>query len=107
MSKVTVGRVDKTNLDENAIRVRIDRNTPLGNSIAVQGDVTRKEAIAAYKGYFDHNMKRKSSKVYQKIQNIKEILDSGFDVELTCWCSPKDCHGDVIKEYLDKKMGLE
>ena len=72
MSKVTVGRVDKINLDENTIRVRIDRNTPLGNPIVVKGDVTRKEAIAAYKGYFDHNMKRKGSKVYQKVQSIKK-----------------------------------
>ena len=104
MPKVTVGRIDRINLDENTIRVRIDRNTPLGNPIRVDEAVTRKEAIEAYRGYFNYTIKKRSSELHKKIHSILKILDEWHDVELTCWCSPKACHGDVIKEYLDKRI---
>ena len=39
--------------------------------------------------------------VSQKLYEQNEIvLKLGEDINLVCFCKPKACHGDVIKEYI-------
>lgn len=54
----------------------------------------RNEAIEKYREYF-----------YDRIENDSEFLDEVLrlkDKVLGCYCKPLDCHGDIIKEFLDK-----
>lgn len=40
--------------------------------------------------------------MYKEILRIKELLDSGKNVALSCWCSPLPCHAEVIAEAVQK-----
>ena len=76
--------------------ITIDRHTLFGNQFHINDDMSREEVIQAYRSYFYHRL----------------ILDWYFKRELMklkgqilgCWCKPLPCHGDVIAEYLNKKV---
>lgn len=80
----------------------IDRDTEFGNPFRLKkdgGDYTREESVEAYREWFK-----------QKIQSDPEFQKSVDDLRgetLGCWCKPKQCHGDVILDYLRGNMDLE
>jgi len=42
---------------------------------------------------------------YDRIENDPEFLDEVLllkDKVLGCYCAPLSCHGEIIKEFLDK-----
>lgn len=41
-----------------------------------------------------------------ELQRIKQLAEKG-DVNLVCFCSPKACHGDVIKEIVEQYIKEE
>ena len=68
---------------------------------------TRKEAIQRFKEYFDKKMNPIYD--YEKgdlYNNMHELLDLAKkqDINLVCYCKPQPCHGDIIKEWLDKEL---
>lgn len=92
--------------------VYIGRGSVLGNpythdgkksSLAKLSFKTREEAINAYKSYFqvmyenDLEFKLTIDQIYNKYKN-------GEDIYLQCFCKPLECHGDFIKEFLEKKL---
>lgn len=63
----------------------------------------RNDAIDKYSYYFD--LMYGSNKTFtQAIDEIYEVYKSGDDVFLGCFCKPLRCHGDVIKEKLEKRL---
>ena len=63
----------------------------------------RDDAIDKYSYYFD--LMYGSNKTFtQAIDEIYEVYKSGDDVFLGCFCKPLRCHGDVIKEKLEKLL---
>ena len=92
--------------------VYIGRGSVLGNPYTYDGKKsslsklsfkTREEAINAYKLYFqamyesDLEFKLTVDQIYDKYKN-------GEDIYLQCFCKPLACHGDFIKEFLEKKL---
>lgn len=92
----------------------IGRGSPVGNLFSHLNEKgsyydivhvdTREEAIENYKKiqfpfeYENHREFREYiDKMYEKFKN-------GEDIYLGCFCKPKSCHGDVIKEYLEKRF---
>ena len=63
----------------------------------------RDEAVSNYAIYFDamygHNIE--FTKI---IDEIYEKYKNGEEVYLGCWCSPKSCHGDVIRQKLQQRL---
>ena len=56
---------------------------------------SRKEAIEKYESYLLN-----SPKMLEKLPELK------FK-KLGCWCSPKSCHGDILKKYVSRlEQGL-
>lgn len=54
----------------------------------------RAEALKEYGDYF-----------YQRIRSDKDFLNKIMDLQgkvLGCFCKPKDCHGDIIVDFLEK-----
>ena len=39
-----------------------------------------------------------------EIDKIYEKYKSGEDIFLECYCKPKRCHGDIIKEKLERRL---
>lgn len=64
--------------------VRIDRSTKWGNPFRVGKDGTREEVIQKYaRRIWDNNL----------VENLPEL----YEQVLGCHCSPKLCHGDVLR----------
>ena len=64
---------------------------------------TRDEAIELYDHYFD--VMYSGNIEYKKlIDEIYEKYKNGVDVYLECYCAPLRCHGDIIKEKLQKRL---
>jgi len=71
----------------------IGRGSLFGNPYKINRYTTREESIKLFKDYF-----------FNKItvdKNFRDNVESLKDKTLVCFCKPKDCHGDVIIDYLD------
>lgn len=67
----------------------------LGNPYKVGEDGGREEVIEKFREDF-----------YEKLETDEEFRKKVEQLEgttLACYCKPKACHGDVIKEYIQNK----
>jgi hypothetical protein len=74
----------------------VGRPTILGNLFSIDFGKCD-EAIERYKVWFDSV---KESPEYKRTLDLlyEEALKG--ELRLSCWCSPKSCHADVIRHYL-------
>lgn len=78
----------------------IDRRSSLGNPYFIG---SRKKVIKLYKKWFKLQVKKDSwCSANKELTLIKKALKKYGKVRLFCWCSPKKCHGDIIKKWLIK-----
>ena len=87
--------------------VYIGRPSIYGNPFVVDvlHGMSREQSIRMNKGYF--NRRLLTDQEFQLA--VMRILHKArvHDVYLVCWCAPLDCHGRVIKEYIDSIMENE
>lgn len=74
------------------------RGSPLGNKYHIDKNVNRDVVITLYKDWFYKNLKNKSVNDY--LQKIIIQLELDGYVNLGCFCAPKKCHCEIIREYL-------
>ena len=63
---------------------------------------TRAEAIDLYAIYFEKMLN--NSEFKKELEKLLNFFKKTNKLYLVCYCKPKRCHGDVIKEYLIKKL---
>mgnify|MGYP001558162244 CR=1 FL=1 len=81
------------NIYKNKYDIYIGRPNYFGNPFVIGIDGTRKTVIKLYKEWFYKEIKINS--IFKtKILELKGKI-------LGCYCSPKECHGDIITEYLN------
>lgn len=86
-------RTTVANIKGSQFDVLIDRRTEFGNPYKMKSEKDRRLVILRYRKYF-----------YKKIIKDPEFLSAVAELRgkvLGCWCKPKDCHGDVIAQYLN------
>lgn len=76
------------------------RPSVLGNPFKLNKESEREEVIAKYREWLKERIRQFDIEVTLELYRLKEIADKG-DLVLICWCSPKHCHAEVIKEYLE------
>lgn len=81
-------------------RFYIGRPSLLGNPFVVGDDGDRDECVDKYAEWIKKEIHRKGNRVYPAIVNIVEALTVQCYVELECFCAPKRCHGEVIREIV-------
>jgi len=87
------------NLSSEKADRRIDRTTKFGNPFRLEkdgGKYSRAESIQKYREWF-YNRIQEDPEFRKEVEDLKGL-------RLGCWCKPKDCHGDIIKEYLDEEV---
>ena len=47
-----------------------------------------------------------NTEVIEELKKIKQLADRPEGVVLGCYCSPKRCHGDEIKEVIENDKYL-
>lgn len=82
--------------------VYIGRPSPLGNPHKMGRDMTREAAVYLYKEDLHAKLAAGDEAVINELERIGAMVldNSGEPVCLVCFCAPKACHGDVIKEVI-------
>lgn len=95
----------------------IGRGSPLGNPFtSIKNRKTkaqftcenREESVEKYKEYLLQAIKDKNPTICNKLNEIyiaaKKAKENNSIVYLVCFCAPKLCHGDVLKEIINQKL---
>lgn len=82
------------------ILVKIDRSSIFGNPFYMASESERDKVCESYRKYFNRQMEIKRD-YYKAVQSLYKTAKTS-DVALGCWCAPKRCHGDTIKEFLER-----
>ncbi len=73
--------------------IYIGRGSPFGNPFVIGKDGTREEVIEKYRSYFKGKLEDPT---------FRTMVLRLRGKRLGCFCKPKACHGDIIKEWLDE-----
>ena len=79
----------------------VDRSSPVGNPYQLLSEATRDLCINAYGRYFEIMVRRKIDREFMNYLRLiyKAYIDHG-EVRLFCWCAPKRCHAEVIRDFI-------
>lgn len=86
----------------NETLIKIDRSSLLGNPYYMQYEGQRDEVCDKYETYFKDKIKS-DRKFIEELNTICEIAKSR-NIALGCWCYPKRCHAETIKEYIENTL---
>ncbi len=91
-----------TNRHKGGKGMYIGRGTALGNPFQ---DGTRADKIRRFRRHAIGLLKSgQPSDFLKAMQELKARYDAGEDVEITCSCAPKACHGDIIVELIEEGL---
>lgn len=63
---------------------------------------TRKEAVDNYIQHFTQQYKN-NAEFREIVDHLTELHKQGQDINLVCFCAPQECHGDIIKKFIEFK----
>ena len=104
--------IHKKNTDKYKNVFYVGRGSALGNPYtSIHGRETlaefvvesREESIRLFKEYLLKCIDEKKEKVCNALNEIY-TLSIKENVYLSCYCKPKSCHGDVIKEIIESRF---
>jgi hypothetical protein len=81
--------------------VYVGRPSVLGNpfKIGKDGTTTREDAIRRYDEWFNNQL-QSSVQIEEAVIQCLSTLYKTKKLTLICWCYPKSCHADIIKNKL-------
>jgi|GEM_PF-3489226 len=86
------------------------KHSPLGNPFSHLAKTpkeflckNREESIQKYRVWLHQKIKEKNKAITTELNKIYKAAKQG-DVYLVCFCSPKPCHGQVIRELINEKL---
>lgn len=86
---------------------RCDRSSPVGNPFLMLDSSTeeRDRVCDLYYDYFQKNLNPDDSP-YGFLEYLDQILQAASerDITLGCWCAPKRCHCETIKDYVEREV---
>jgi hypothetical protein len=104
--------IHKKDTDKYENVIYIGRGSNLGNpytsiknreTLAEYTVDSRAESIECFRKYLNDCIERRDEKICVTLNQIYKLAISD-EVYLSCYCKPKSCHGDVIKEIIELKI---
>ena len=98
------------NPNENETDIYIGRGSVLGNPYTSISDKqtkakyitnSREESIEFYEIYLREKIKEKDKVICSELNRLW-LLSKTKDLNFVCFCSPKKCHGDIIKKIIEE-----
>jgi uncharacterized protein YeaO (DUF488 family) len=99
---IKIGNIKTYKKDDDYISIKIDRSSPLGNPFYMQDESKRDYVCDKYEEYFNNKINDNDIVFMKELDKIYNLAINN-DIVLLCWCSPKRCHGETIKRYLEKR----
>lgn len=75
----------------------------LANPYSINKNNNREQVIEKYKIWLDELLLEGNNEVSKEFNRLVEIAKEQ-DIYLVCYCRPKDCHGDYIKELIEVRL---
>lgn len=85
--------------------VRVDRASALGNPFRMANESERNKVCDLYKEWFNTQIETGNKLVINELNRLYFLYKEYGELNLYCWCYPKRCHAEVIKEYLEWLLG--
>jgi len=83
---------------------RIDRSSPVGNKFLMINEGERNKVCNQYQAdFFERITHNHNKKFNEYLKNMSDCLMYYGKLRLFCWCAPKRCHGETIRNYLLNK----
>lgn len=99
MNIIIINRYKKE-LPKEYSRIYCGRPSLFGNPFPITKEQTRDKVCDQYEDYFEKEKQNPESKLIKTLQDVyKKYKDQ--NIALECFCSPKRCHTETIKRYLE------
>lgn len=82
----------------------VGRPSPLSNPFKIHGDQTREICISHYGEMLRDEILNEVPIIITALKNIEFYLLEYGGCNLICYCSPKLCHAEIIKQVLLNKI---
>lgn len=79
--------------------VKVDRSSVLGNPFLLSSELQRDQVCDKYANWLSEQVKNKTNAYYELVR-LKAMLQVHGELRLFCWCVPKRCHAETIREAL-------
>ena len=83
--------------------IKIDRSSVLGNPFVMRTESERDLVCDQYAGRLNEQIKINKA-VRDMLNRIWSLKKRGSNTALGCWCAPKRCHGDYIKQLIESRL---
>ena len=104
--KIIIGNI-RTHKNDASIAIRVDRSSVLGNPFHIDHESKRDLVCDQYEIYFNNKLNKGTDLAFiGELNRIYELYKT-YDITLLCWCSPKRCHAETIKRYLERRYAYE
>jgi hypothetical protein len=80
--------------------VRVDRTSKLGNKFYMANESERANVCLKYRGWLSEKL-IDDSNIINEMNNLYKLYKLHGNLRLFCWCFPKQCHAEVIREFLE------
>ena len=102
VGRISVGLVTK---GTRYFDMRVDRASVLGNPFVMKNktQAERDRVCNEYEEYFNIEVKKPGA-FRDKVISIYTMVKNGCDINLQCWCAPKRCHADTIKQFIEDNL---
>ena len=97
-----------TPVPQGYISISIDRSHPyLGNPFILKNandSQERVQVIEHYRDWLNEKIAKNDAAVNDSLNQLVDYVESGKAIALLCWCHPKPCHGNIIKDVVLERL---
>lgn len=76
------------------------RGSPLGNPFYMRNEAMRDVVCDQFYDYFCERVNGEYPPIMNELERLIELYMEEGQLKLQCFCKPKRCHTDTIREYL-------
>lgn len=103
-SRVEVAHA-KSRIARSSVIVYCGRPSALGNPFRMKTEAQRALVIVQFMKWFEVQLQT-DTPARRMYRRILYKLQRGQNVVLTCWCHPKPCHTEIIRDRLMRDLNL-
>ena len=80
--------------------------SPLGNPYFMESEADRDHVCDSYVKWIEYSLSpgRSDRLVIDELLRLKKLYMEHGKLRLFCWCVPKRCHAETIKEYIEEAI---
>lgn len=84
--------------------IYVGRPSPLANPYKLDDEKDREIVLQRYGAMLKSAIQKRDPQIITALQNIEAYLQEHGKCDLICYCSPKPCHADIIKQVIINKF---